>query len=72
MLRESFLQRLKGAAGFHGDGKVGPGVLKDAVQARGGQDEIGARGRIAPGEFCGAATRDDGEACLVRKAERRG
>jgi len=72
VLGESFSQRLKGATGFDGDGKVGPGVLEDAVQACGGQDEIGARGRIAPAEFCRAPARDDGEACFVGKAERGG
>ncbi len=67
--REGFLQSLDGAASFDGDGKVGPSVLEDVIQARSGKDEIGTGRRIAPGEFCAAAARDDGEAGFVRKAQ---
>jgi len=69
VLREGGLQGVDGAAGFDGDGEIGPSVLNDFIQARGGENYFGAGGRIAPGEFGGAAARDDGEAGFVGGAE---
>jgi hypothetical protein len=69
MLGKSLLKSLNGAASFDGNSEIGPGVLEDAVEARGGKDEIGTRGRIAPGELCAATTRDDGEARFVGETE---
>src|SRR5215470_12970837 len=36
MLGKRFLQSLNRAAGFHGNGEVGPGMLEDFAEARGG------------------------------------
>jgi hypothetical protein len=66
---ESVLKSLNGAASFDGDGEIGPGMLDDFVEARGGENEVGAGGRIAPGEFGAAATRDHGEIFLVGESK---
>ena len=65
------LKSLHGAACFDGDGEVGPGMFDDAVQARGGKDEIGAGGRIAPSDFCASAARNDGDAGFVGEVQGR-
>ncbi len=69
VLREGLLQGLQGAASFHGDGEIGPGVLDDAVEARGRKDDVGTFWRIAPFKFSAAAARDDGEAGFVGEGE---
>lgn len=66
---ESGLEFPNRAAGFDGDGQVGPGVFEDFVEAGGGEDDVGARGRMAPGEFGAAAAWDDGEAGIVGEAD---
>ena len=38
-----------GAAGFDGDRKIGPGVIDNSPEARGGEDDVSALQRIAPG-----------------------
>src|SRR5690242_5633008 len=72
VLGESLLQSLNEAAGFDGDGEIGPNVFEDFVEARGREDEIGARGRIAPSEFAAAAARDDGEFGFIGKTKNGG
>src|SRR5215472_10031689 len=70
VLGKRFLQSLNHAAGFDGDGEVGPGVFEDVVQARGRNNDIGPRGRITPAEFRSATARDSTESGNVGKAER--
>lgn len=69
VLRESLLQFLDGAAGFDSEGEVGPSMLDDFVEASGGQNQIGARRGIAPGELGAAAARNDSETSLIRKTQ---
>ena len=69
VLRESLLQFLDRAASFDSDSEVGPGVLDDLVEACSGQDQISARGRIAPGELRAATTRNDGQTLFVGEAQ---
>src|SRR5215472_235945 len=69
VLGESFLESLNRAASFDGDGEVRPGVLEDAVDACGGENEVGSRGWIAPVQFCAAAARNDDESSFVGKAQ---
>ena len=40
------------------DREIGPGMLDDCVEARGGQNDVGALRRIAPGQFCASAARE--------------
>ena len=65
MLSERVLQFLDGATGFDANGEISPGVLDDLVEARGGKNDIGASGRIAPGKFCAASARDDDEVRVI-------
>src|SRR5579859_2661763 len=61
VLGEGLLQLLDGATSFDNDGEVGPGVFDDLFQSCCGEDEVGAQRRIAPAEFCSAATRNHRE-----------
>src|SRR5215467_6887827 len=69
MVRERFLQGLNGAPSFDGDREVGPGVFNNAVESRSGENDVGARRRIAPAKFGAASTRNYHKASLVCEAE---
>ena len=66
------LQSADGAAGFDRNGKVGPNMLDDFVEARRGKNDLGARGRVAPAELCPAPARDDRKAGIIGEPERAG
>jgi hypothetical protein len=72
VLRERGLQLLDGAAGFDADGKVGPGMLDDLVEASGRKNDVGASRRVAPRELGAATTRKHGKASVVCETKNSG
>jgi hypothetical protein len=58
VLRKRGLQFMDGASSFDADGKVGPRMLNNFIQARGGKNDVGASGSIAPGKFRAAPARN--------------
>ena len=72
VLGESFLQRLNGATGSHGNGEIGPGVLRDFVEPCCRKDSVRARWWIPPAKFCAAAARDDCQPSIADKSKRFG
>ena len=69
MLCQSALQFGDGAAGFDGDGQIGPGMFDHAVQVHSGEHHVGAPRWIPPIRLRAAAARDDAGAVFVGGAQ---